>query len=135
MSDTKDRHGPKLCHNFTLYLNDTLQNPTHTYQLTPWPGRLGPCYDYENHDEEDDGAPGWRTRRCKERWVWQFCLWSPRQSPPIGAIGTPDGEDNDDGDDNAIGTPADGDYDIGDGGADDDIGDDGDNDVRSQLVQ
>ena len=112
-----------------------MQNPTHTYQLTPWPGRLGPCYDYENHDEEDDGAPGWRTRRCKEKWEWQFCLWSPRQSPPIGAIGTPDGEDNDDGDDNAIGTPADGDYDIGDGGADDDIGDDGDNDVRSQLVQ
>ena len=135
MSDTKDRHGPKLCHSFTLYLNETLQNPTHTYQLTPWPGRLGPCYDYENHDEEDDGAPGWRTRRCKERWEWQFCLWSPRQSPPIGAIGTPDGEDNDHGDDNAIGTPADGDYDIGDGGADDDIGDDGDDDVQSQLVQ
>ena len=128
-----------------------MQNPTHTYQLTPWPGRLGPCYDYENHDEEDDGAPGWRTRRCKEKWEWQFCLWSPRQSPPIGAIGTPDGEDNDsgeanaigtpngednyNGDGNAIGTPADGDYDIGDGGADDDIGDDGDNDVRSQLVQ
>ena len=43
--------------------------------------------------------------------------------------------DNDHGDDNAIGTPADGDYDIGDEGADDDIGDDGDNDVRSQLVQ
>ena len=90
-------------------------------------GRLGPCDDDEedeNHDEDDDGAPGWRTRRCKEKWEWQFCLWSPRRSPPIGAIGTPDGEDNDNGDDNAIGTP-DGDYDITDEGADNDFGDDG----------
>ena len=53
----------------------------------------------------------------------------PRQSPPIGAIGTPDGEDN------AIGTPADGNYDIDDEGADDDIGDDGDDDVKSLLAQ